>query len=247
MRRFNTEEFIKFIIFITFNVLLCYLLKTGKINGFINPKMSMYIKITVVAIFILALFQFTKIFTVMTRNKFRVSYLMFFAVILIGFTTVPGNLNGEITDNKGVTIANSNNDSSARENINKDITGDVILFQDHNYYENIFKLEGNVQQYIGKKVIIKGFVYKEEGFEENEFVVARMMMSCCAADAQVIGLMCRWDNAPQLNREQWISVEGTLESTTYGSGGANKGDIIPLIVVQKIESIEAPENVYIYP
>lgn len=247
MRRFNTEESIKFIIFITFDVLLCYLVKAGRIDNFINPKMSLYIKITIVVIFILALFQLTKIFTVITRNKFRVSYLMFFAVILIGFTTVPDNLNAEIAGNKGITIANSNEDSLARKNIKKDIIGDSILFDDENYYENIFKLEGNVRQYIGKKVIIRGFVYKEENFKENEFVVARMMMSCCAADAQVIGLMCRWNNASQLNKEQWISVEGVLESTAYGSGGSDKGDIIPLIVVEKVESIEAPENVYIYP
>jgi len=247
MRKFNTEEFVKFIIFIAFNALLCYLMKTGKINNYINPKMFIYIRITIVAIFILALFQLTKIFTVMTRNKFRVRHLMFFVVILIGFTAVPNSLNAEIADNKGVTITNSNNNSSTNENIKEDITGDIILFDDHNYYENIFKLEGKVQQYIGKKVIIRGFVYKEENFKENEFVVSRMLMSCCAADAQVIGLMCRWDNASQLNKEQWISVEGTLESTKYGSDDKDEGDIMPIIVVQKIENIEAPENPYIYP
>lgn len=45
MRKFNIEEFVKFIIFIAFNALLCYLMKTGKINNFINPKMFIYIRL----------------------------------------------------------------------------------------------------------------------------------------------------------------------------------------------------------
>jgi putative membrane protein len=247
MRRFNTEEFIKFIIFAAFTAFLYYLLKTGRINNFIHPKMLTYIKLTIVGLSILALFQLTKIFTVMTRNKFRISHLILFSTILIGFMAAPNSLNSAIAENKGVTLTNSNSNSPSSQHIKENIINNTILFNDDNYYEILFDVADKVDQYNGKKIIISGFVYKEEGFKQNEFVIARMMMSCCAADSQVIGLMCKWDKAPQLNKDQWVSIEGKIESTVYRNADMDKDDVMPVVVIEKIDNIKAPESPYVYP
>ncbi|MCB8817087.1 TIGR03943 family putative permease subunit [Desulfosporosinus shakirovi] len=75
----------------------------------------------------------------------------------------------------------------------------------------ISELYGNMERYKGYTVLITGFVFKDsEMLQADEFVSARLMMSCCAADLIPAGLLCNYAKAAELKTDSWVTVEGTL-------------------------------------
>lgn len=118
---------------------------------------------------------------------------------------------------------------------------ETIIMDNDNYVRWIQEIYENIEKYNGKKIQVSGFVFKDEQFEDNEFVSARMMMVCCAADMQPIGFLCRYDNAAELKVDTWIRVYGTIEK------GEFNGNVIPVIEADKVENTEKPEFDYVYP
>jgi len=74
----------------------------------------------------------------------------------------------------------------------------------------------------------------------NRFVVIRMMMTCCAADAQPIALPVEPQKKPDLPDMTWVKVTG--QAAFPVEGGQRK----PLIQDAAIEKIDAPEDPYLY-
>lgn len=114
-----------------------------------------------------------------------------------------------------------------------------IILNDENYTKILSDIEANPSQYIDKKITAEGFVYRDPTFGENDFVVARMFMVCCAADAQIAGLMARWDDSSALEDKQWIQVKGILKTQTYTLSGEES--LIPIIHIQSV--IKKKDNV----
>ncbi|MCM3792856.1 TIGR03943 family putative permease subunit [Priestia megaterium] len=115
-----------------------------------------------------------------------------------------------------------------------------ISINDTDYIPVMNIIENNTEQFIGKKIEVNGFVYREKGFKDNQFVVARFGISCCAADASVYGLLSTLENASTLKKDTWVHIKGIIQKTTYNE------ENVPYIQVQQIESIDQPDNPYVY-
>ncbi|WP_426622536.1 TIGR03943 family putative permease subunit [Priestia megaterium] len=115
-----------------------------------------------------------------------------------------------------------------------------ISINDTDYIPVMNIIENNTARFIGKKVEVSGFVYREKGFKDNQFVVARFGISCCAADASVYGLLSTLENASTLKKDTWVHIKGIIQKTTYN------GEDAPYVQVQQIESIHPPDNPYVY-
>jgi len=115
-----------------------------------------------------------------------------------------------------------------------------ISINDTDYISVMNIIENNTDRFIGKKIEVSGFVYREKGFKDNQFVVARFGISCCAADASVYGLLSTLENASTLKKDTWVHIKGIIQKTTYN------GEDAPYVQVQQIESIHPPDNPYVY-
>lgn len=103
----------------------------------------------------------------------------------------------------------------------------------------------NLKKYQGYTVIMTGFVFKDPEFlKKNEFVPARLMMSCCVGDLAPAGILCNYAEADQLQAGAWVTVEGTLSLGQHEYDGILSDE--PQIKVTKITPAEAVEG-YIYP
>lgn len=103
----------------------------------------------------------------------------------------------------------------------------------------------NIEKYQGYTVVMTGFVFNDPEFlKEDEFVPARLMMSCCVGDLAPAGILCKYDQADQLQAESWVTVEGTLTLGQHEYDGVLADE--PQIMVTKITPAEAVEG-YIYP
>ena len=120
-----------------------------------------------------------------------------------------------------------------------------ITVSDDDFGTWISEIYTNMQKYEGYTVVMTGFVFKDnQTFQKDEFVPARLMMTCCVADLVPTGLLCKYDKASELKAESWITVEGTLFIGQTEYEGVKYDE--PQITAIKITPAEAVSG-YIYP
>jgi putative membrane protein len=118
---------------------------------------------------------------------------------------------------------------------------DVIQVKEEGFIEALSAMDLFMDNFVGKKIEISGFVYREEEMKPNQFVVARFQLQCCSADASPFGVMVEFDKSQNFTKDTWINVSGTIGKTTYAENEIMK------ISAAKIETIEAPKSPYVYP
>ena len=117
-----------------------------------------------------------------------------------------------------------------------------IVMNDDNFAQWLTELYTKPDTWIDKKITATGSVWKDgELFEKDEFALARMMMTCCAADMQPVGVLAQWADVHALTEGEWIEVTGTLSKKPY------KDSFDPLIIVETVKKIDPPRREYIYP
>lgn len=92
----------------------------------------------------------------------------------------------------------------------------------------------------GEEARLIGFVYRDDRFPEDTFMVARFTVSCCVADAAPIGLVVRWPDAAELPLDQWVEVNGRFQS------GIFNGQETPILIAEEIILIDPPRHPYLY-
>ena len=122
-----------------------------------------------------------------------------------------------------------------------EIKDNVINVNSKNFVFSLDEILDNPDKYVGKEIEITGFVYKDSNFKENEFVVGRFMMVCCAADMQIVGIRCQGNNLESYDNDTWIKVKGKIKKDTY------EGMIDPVIIVDHMERDLNPDTSYVYP
>lgn len=120
-------------------------------------------------------------------------------------------------------------------------TADTIYMNEDMFGTYYAEINNSPNHYIGKKIKIRGFVYKEEGFNANQFVISRFMITHCLADASILGFLTEMDEAFKLSEDTWVEIEGILDTTTYD------GVQIPLIKTTNWQVIDEPSEPYVYP
>jgi putative membrane protein len=109
------------------------------------------------------------------------------------------------------------------------------------FYSWLNELYTNLELYEGRRIAMTGFVFKDpEVFGADEFVPARLGMTCCVADLVPYGLVCKYDGADGLAADEWVRVEGVIQIGMY------EGMEEPQIAVASISPAEEVEG-YIYP
>ncbi|CAM4030372.1 TIGR03943 family putative permease subunit [Mesobacillus thioparans] len=120
-------------------------------------------------------------------------------------------------------------------------TGSTILFNDSIYSSYYEAISSDIDKFQGRKVSLYGFVYKEEGFSEDQLVVSRFLVTHCVADAGIIGFLSEFPDAAKIEKDTWIKIEGVIETGSY------MDTPLPLVRVSKWEISEEPESPYLYP
>lgn len=94
---------------------------------------------------------------------------------------------------------------------------------------------------IGQEAKVVGFVYKDEKYGDDHFMVVRYLVSCCVADASALGLVVASSEVDQLEDDQWVEVAGVF------APGDLEGWKLPVIVAHAITPVSIPDQPYLYP
>jgi putative membrane protein len=123
----------------------------------------------------------------------------------------------------------------------KIIKEDKIVFNDENYTSMMYLIDKYYRQLLGKQIELKGFIYREATFSEEQFVIGRHGNPCCVEDEDAIfGLLATSPKANEFANDQWIKVKGTLSKTEYFINE------VPYLVIDEIFEIEPPKDPYVY-
>jgi putative membrane protein len=92
----------------------------------------------------------------------------------------------------------------------------MITVPDDQFYFWLDEIGGNPDAYAGYRIAMTGFVLKDpQMLGPEEFVPARLGMSCCVADLMPLGMICEYGQAAELTADTWVTVEGVLEVGEY--------------------------------
>ncbi len=94
--------------------------------------------------------------------------------------------------------------------------------------------------YEGEAVAVSGFVIHPEEWSADHLMVARFVLTCCAADAYPVGLPVQLPAGKTYPVDSWIEVTGQM--TTETLDGRRQLAIAPTA----IKAIEEPRNPYQY-
>lgn len=132
---------------------------------------------------------------------------------------------------------------AALEALDDEIPFEVV---DYNYLMFLDALHFNIDTLYGQKFTYKGMIYKDETLEDDEMIIGRMMMYCCAADAQIAGIICHYEQAKDYESNDWVEFTASLSVRDYYVEELDKTMKVPYLIVENIEPIEAPSDIYIY-
>lgn len=118
---------------------------------------------------------------------------------------------------------------------------DTIQVKERGFMEILTSLDLYKDAFAGKKLEISGFVYREDGMPENQFVVSRLAMQCCSADSVPYGVLVESPLAKEFTKDTWVKLTGTIGKTTHN------GNEIMKIEALSISKIKAPDSPYVNP
>jgi uncharacterized repeat protein (TIGR03943 family) len=95
--------------------------------------------------------------------------------------------------------------------------------------------------YTGQKVNVQGFTIYPTELGQEYFLLARFVVTCCAADAYPIGLPVKLkENFEKFPPDTWLQVEGQMVTETI----AGKRQLT--IAADSLKKISQPKNPYSY-
>lgn len=216
MKKFNFDEFIWFITLILMAAGLSYMIQTGKIQFYIGNKMIKYIYFAIFMITVITVFQIRNVFTPKNSLNLKVKYIPILLALIIGAVSVKSQdsfrhrqlnniLINEYTEER--EISNSTIESEKKE------YGQFIKINDDNL-DVLEDIQDNPGKFIGKEIEVYGFVCKESYLKNTQFVIGRIIMTCCAADSKIVGILAEDKDIVNLNENDWIIARGTISYTT---------------------------------
>ena len=165
--------------------------------------------------------------------------------IVEGETETALNLE-DIIDIEGSESVETDNDAS--ETVLVPTLNEVLGFgPDDDFYRNLLTIYENSEDYIGQPITIEGFVYTEPGYKSNTFVISRLLMTCCAADAMVTGLYVQTEEADQFVEGAWYRIDGLIISGAVYNPYMDSWQQDLVLSVSHYEEIEDYVNPYVYP
>jgi uncharacterized repeat protein (TIGR03943 family) len=93
----------------------------------------------------------------------------------------------------------------------------------------------------GRLADVTGFVYRDERFKENQFMVSRFVVVCCVADAVPVGLVVEAPDGDSFPDDAWVQVKGVF------AAGSFDGEPMPVLEASAVTAVTPPLHPYLYP
>lgn len=243
MKKFNWDEFVWFITLILMILGLVYLVKSGNIQFYIGNKMVKYVCFSAVMIAIIALFQVENIFTPKNSINLKVKFIPIILALVIGGVSMKSQDSFRHIQLNNVLINECGEGSEHKDNNNSmDVSKyDQLIKIDDNNLNILEDIQSNPDKFIGKEIEMHGFVCKESYLKNTQFVIGRIIMTCCAADSKIVGILAEDKKKIELNENEWVTIRGSLSYTTINDDDGISHRV-PVIIIDNLSKNSKQEN-----
>jgi putative membrane protein len=255
-------------ILLSFAILIILKIENAQASLYIHPRFMLTARFAYVVLIVLALVEIVK-----PRSgedsavKLKPATIAVFLLpLILGFSTPTTALDSDMVRKKGGLSNQTTKKETPKETASKNFSKNentpkdkndkantkvanakkdgVVEIDDENFVETVDDINENYAKKKGKIIKIRGFVYKDPEFKPEEFVLARFLIVCCAADASPYGLLFDYPKASTLKEDDWYEVKAQVTDKTKKLTGIDVD--FPVMQVLKIEKIKAPQNQYVY-
>lgn len=229
---------------------ICYLFLSGKLALFLHPRTWVALGLATGMLLILSMVSWRQLRSPRVYSPVGWAHTLFLLPLLLALTCPPQMLSPEVIGNKGlfgVLRGQAINCSEHHGPLPVLALDQPIIMDEENFLQLLEDLWCNTDAYLGRDLEMLGFVYEDPALGPHDFVVARLVMTCCAADAEVAGLLCRYSERHALTPGQWVTVRGTLAQMPYYHMAEQAVINMPYLQVREISPSEKPAQEYIYP
>lgn len=239
----NNDWLIKGLIIGGFSIYFIILLISGEVIHYVHPRLIIYLKVCSAIMALMSIYSiYMSLKAAANKTNFLKQfsgYALFIIPLVLAIILVIGVQHGSASHRQQTKELVFINDKSP--GTLKLAENNTIVVNDNNFLSSISDITNNYKKYQGKSIEISGFIYKNSMLENNQFVIARMLMVCCAADASPVGLLVSCNESEFLEERGWYTVSGVISSGTYN------GKEIAVISAKSLRRIETPVEQYVYP
>lgn len=218
------------------------LLVTGEITSFVHPRFIPFLWGGAVISLLIIVCSLLPRFCVHAPTLSWKKAAILFIPLLFAFTVPPDA--SSIADDTSPIDSFQSNDShpeAVPEPVVHARASAGFPLDETHFYMILTDMYDSPALYRGKRVRLTGMVFHRKNAPQGECAVLRMMMTCCAADLQPVGLVCVMPQNTDFAQKTWVNVEGILDIQRDAQGD------IPVIRADKAERTEKPAQEYVYP
>lgn len=252
MKKINGNELTWFLILFAFSGYLGYLIISGEILFYVHPRSIKFTTATALVFILLTVFQARRL-KAEPRLPLNFGYLIFILPLILAWSVAPQGIAEEISLTRGINIQAGQQQegfslfqSGNTEGFNYR-QDDLLVIDDLFFDDALSEIRNNLDLYENQKVSLYGFIFRHEHFGKETFFVSRLLITCCAADAMITGILARYDRGSEYDDYDWIEVTGVIERYLYYDTWQNKEYVVPMVKIETIQRIEKPLQPYIYP
>jgi putative membrane protein len=243
---------------------LLFLIGTDQLKLYIHPRLHWLSYLAVLVLFLLV-YEELRAGTKNRDKGFKKGYILFILPLVLGgthfetkATTRVAAINGSLVGNVEATADPIEHISLEEAKAKKKIShGLVKTIEEYQGLEAFYVQSDVLMEFIegsyfdiapfeGKRFTYVGMVYKEEAFKDTELVIGRMMMYCCAADMQFVGIFSESEIGGQFGPEDWVEVTGVMSQVNYKMPGEPISSDIPFMTIESIHKVDPPDDPYVY-
>jgi uncharacterized repeat protein (TIGR03943 family) len=127
-------------------------------------------------------------------------------------------------------------------------TAGTLVVDDDSFARTVDLVWDGPDRFLGREVEMTGFVYRRPEWPAETWVIARLSIWCCAADAAVVGFLAHSADARTAPPDgTWVRVHGTLQTRDSFVAGATVMAHAPEVASVTWDRIEAPRFEYVFP
>lgn len=231
---------------------IIYLTRSGNLALFLHPRGWRLLILAALVLLLLSVASWQQARSAHSHTPIGWSHALFMLPLMLALCCPPQMLPTEVVIKKGLwgvlrgpaVSCTGNHDHEHRAVF---APGEPITINNDNFIATMEMLWYDTDNHLGRELEMLGFVYEDPVLGPNDFVIARLIMTCCAADAEVAGLLCRYARRDQLLAGQWITVRGIIGKMPFYNAAIHEVIEMPYLQVTEIALSQQPADQYIYP
>ncbi|MBO6145203.1 MAG: TIGR03943 family protein [Bacilli bacterium] len=243
------KKFLGLICFL-YALIIAFVWKYNILGNFLAPQMQIYLKTT---LFVLLIIGIIICYSDKISYKFKITDLILILPLIALIFAGDGRLTTEFANNRNTNLKKETKATKRSAALDKfdvnmsDYNFDNVDFdiQDNLYYDlsNYITYITNPDDFVGKTIRVRGFTNTKGGYlPQGYFTIGKYGVSCCTADAGVVGFIAKYDKN-KIKDNTWYEIDGVLQKTKDLAGY----DIMVIIINSYKEIDYKKEEQYVYP